>query len=79
MLTRQRLQWGFSMLLSRLARLESREGLECCVPWADMLNHAADASCHLDWNPGELFCTAFHITQIDALRCCTASEAGQTQ
>ena len=51
--TRDRLRWGFSMLLSRLARLPGKDDEECCIPWADMLNHAADASCHLDWNPGE--------------------------
>ena len=79
-LTRERLQWGLSMLLSRLARLVSRDGQECCVPWADMLNHAADARCHLDWNPGAPTSAVLSEPQIGCLRLACASHtapAGQ--
>ena len=48
-LTKGDLRWGFSMLLSRLVRLPSRD-LEALIPWADMLNHDPSADCFLDWD-----------------------------
>lgn len=38
-------RWAFSMLLSRLVRLQGRgtQGVQALVPWADMLNHSASA------------------------------------
>ena len=49
---RAALRWAFSMLVSRLFRLSSKDALEVLVPWADMLNHSPSARCLLDWDPG---------------------------
>lgn len=48
--TKERIYWGLSMLLSRLARLPARQNREACIPWADFLNHSATANCFLDWD-----------------------------
>ncbi|KXZ55876.1 hypothetical protein GPECTOR_2g1427 [Gonium pectorale] len=47
------LDWAFGVLLSRCIRLPGRGEVQVLAPWADLLNHdvAADAGCHLDWEP----------------------------
>jgi hypothetical protein len=45
------LRWAFSMLASRLVRLDMQGSMEALVPWGDMLNHSTSARCFLGWDP----------------------------
>ena len=75
--TRDRIFWGLSMLLSRLARLPARKSIEACIPWADFLNHGPDANCYLDWDEGAkvpIWCITL-LTCFDTLCMIWASHA----
>ncbi|KAL3156684.1 hypothetical protein ABBQ38_000961 [Trebouxia sp. C0009 RCD-2024] len=48
--TQGRYQWAFSILLTRLCRLEGRRGEEALVAWGDMANHRSDVDTFLDWS-----------------------------
>lgn len=51
-LSPKRLRWAFSMLLSRLVRLQGLGNQEALCPWADMINHDCRANTHLDFDFG---------------------------
>ena len=48
--TQRRYQWAFSILLTRLCRLQSRNNEEALVAWGDMANHRSDVTTYLDWD-----------------------------
>ena len=48
--TQQRYSWAFSILLTRLCRLPSRNNEEALIAWADMANHDANVTSFLDWS-----------------------------
>ena len=48
--TQRRYQWAFSMLLTRLCRLQGRNNEETLIAWGDMANHRPDLTTCLDWN-----------------------------
>ncbi|KAI8468014.1 MAG: hypothetical protein J3K34DRAFT_23211 [Monoraphidium minutum] len=52
MFTRQAVQWGVGLLLSRSVRLDSAGGETVLVPYADFANHAVAADCFLDYDAG---------------------------
>ena len=47
--TQRRYLWAFSILLTRLCRLEGRGSEEALVAWGDMANHRSDVETFLDW------------------------------
>ena len=72
--TQQCYTWAFSILLTRLCRLPSRNNEEALIAWADMANHDASVTNFLDWNrnkkcvifepgrsytPGEQVCVSY--------------------
>ena len=48
--TQSRYQWAFSILLTRMCRLQGRSNQEALVAWGDMANHRPDVTAHLDWD-----------------------------
>ena len=46
----RRYQWAFSILLTRLCRLQGRRNEEALVAWGDMANHRSDVETFLDWS-----------------------------
>lgn len=72
--TQRRYTWAFSILLTRLCRLPSRNNQEALIAWADMANHDANVTNFLDWSaskkcvtfepgrsytPGEQVCVSY--------------------
>ena len=56
--TQRRYQWAFSILLTRLCRLQGRGNEEALVAWGDMANHRSDVETFLDWT-GSKKCVTF--------------------
>lgn len=48
--SRDAVQWGVGLLLSRSVRLDSASGDTVLVPFADFANHGLDADCYLDYD-----------------------------
>ena len=48
--TQRHYQWAFSILLTRLCRLQGRKNEEALVAWGDMANHRSDVETFLDWS-----------------------------
>ena len=48
--TQRQYQWTFSILLTRLCRLQGRQNEEALVAWGDMANHRSDVETFLDWS-----------------------------